>query len=171
MQRLARLPTAPHLDPLLRGKPVPFSLCHKHHLLKSNSYQMVLHRPVETATVFGNFGCPVVRTAPLPRGLLLLCLASFVEHHCNLLLQQGTPVLLCCRLHLCHAKHYHVVGRLRRGPVPNGNSRITECEVGIEAVRYERHRLLRRAEGRLRVLLKVCCTYSSAAALGSVKSP
>ena len=32
MQRLARLPAAPHLDPLLGGKPVPFSLCHKHHL-------------------------------------------------------------------------------------------------------------------------------------------
>ena len=32
MQRLARLPTAPHVDPLLGGKPVPFSLCHKHHL-------------------------------------------------------------------------------------------------------------------------------------------
>jgi hypothetical protein len=49
MQRLTRLPTAPHLNPLLRGKPVPFSLCHNHHLLKLNSYQMVLHRPVETA--------------------------------------------------------------------------------------------------------------------------
>jgi hypothetical protein len=32
MQRLARLPTAPHVDPLLSGKPAPFSLCHKHHL-------------------------------------------------------------------------------------------------------------------------------------------
>ena len=32
MQRLARLPAAPHVDPLLRGEPVPFSLCHKHHL-------------------------------------------------------------------------------------------------------------------------------------------
>jgi hypothetical protein len=31
MQRLARLPAAPHLTPLLNGKPVPFSLCHKHH--------------------------------------------------------------------------------------------------------------------------------------------
>jgi hypothetical protein len=55
MQRLARLPAPPHLDPLLRGKPVPFSLCHKHHLLKMNSYQMVLHRPVETAGDFGKF--------------------------------------------------------------------------------------------------------------------
>src|SRR6202011_1183166 len=49
MQRLSRLPAAPHVDPLLRRKPVPFSLCHKHHLLKMHSYQMVLHRPVETA--------------------------------------------------------------------------------------------------------------------------
>jgi hypothetical protein len=49
MQRLARLPAAPHVDPLLRGEPVPFSLCHKHHPQKMNSYQMVLHRPVETA--------------------------------------------------------------------------------------------------------------------------
>jgi hypothetical protein len=54
MQRLASLPAAPHLDPLFTGKPVPFSLCHKHHLLKLNSYQMVLHRPVETAGIFGN---------------------------------------------------------------------------------------------------------------------
>jgi hypothetical protein len=55
MQRLARLPTAPQVDPLLSGKPVPFSLCHKHHLQKMNSYQMVLHRPVETAHFFGKF--------------------------------------------------------------------------------------------------------------------
>jgi hypothetical protein len=34
MQRLARLPTAPHVDPLLSGKPVSFFLCHKHHLRK-----------------------------------------------------------------------------------------------------------------------------------------
>src|ERR1035437_2519979 len=32
VQRLACLPAAPHVDPLLSGKPVPFSLCHKHHL-------------------------------------------------------------------------------------------------------------------------------------------
>src|ERR1700722_12828697 len=32
MQRLACFPAAPHLHPLLSGKPVPFSLCHKHHL-------------------------------------------------------------------------------------------------------------------------------------------
>jgi hypothetical protein len=31
----AGLPTAPHVDPLLSGKPVPFSLCHKHHLLEN----------------------------------------------------------------------------------------------------------------------------------------
>jgi hypothetical protein len=36
---------------LLKGKLVPFSFCHKHHLLKLNSYQMVLHRPVEPALV------------------------------------------------------------------------------------------------------------------------
>jgi hypothetical protein len=53
MQRLASLPALPHLDPLLKGKLVPFSFCHKHHLLKSNSYQMVLHRPVETTSDFG----------------------------------------------------------------------------------------------------------------------
>src|ERR1035437_5888398 len=29
MQRLTRLPTAPHVGSLLRGKPVPLSLCHK----------------------------------------------------------------------------------------------------------------------------------------------
>ena len=27
-------PTAPQVDPLLSGKPLPFSLCHKHHLRK-----------------------------------------------------------------------------------------------------------------------------------------
>ena len=32
MQRLSRLPAVPHVDPLLRGKPIPFPLCHKHHL-------------------------------------------------------------------------------------------------------------------------------------------
>src|SRR6202021_3236974 len=61
MQRLARLPTAPHLNPLLSGKPVPFSLCHNHHLLKLNSYQMVLHRPVETARVLSKFDKNQVR--------------------------------------------------------------------------------------------------------------
>jgi hypothetical protein len=71
MQRLARLPAPPHLDPLLSGKPVPFSLCHKHHLLKMNSYQMVLHRPVETARIFGNYadGCrAVLKTDNLRNG-------------------------------------------------------------------------------------------------------
>jgi hypothetical protein len=33
----------------VRGKPVPFSSCHKHHLYKNDSYQMVLQRPVEAA--------------------------------------------------------------------------------------------------------------------------
>jgi hypothetical protein len=31
-----------------------------------NSYQMVLHRPVETAGVFGNFDCPGLQTDPPP---------------------------------------------------------------------------------------------------------
>src|SRR5271163_3223150 len=34
MQRLARLPTAPYLGPLLRREPVPSSLPHQHHLGK-----------------------------------------------------------------------------------------------------------------------------------------
>jgi hypothetical protein len=32
MQRLTRLPTTPHIDLLLRGKPKPFPWLHKHHL-------------------------------------------------------------------------------------------------------------------------------------------
>jgi len=32
MQRLTRLPTAPHIDLLFRGKPKPFPWLHKHHL-------------------------------------------------------------------------------------------------------------------------------------------
>jgi hypothetical protein len=32
MQRLPRLPTAPHVGPLRRGKPRPSPSCHKHHL-------------------------------------------------------------------------------------------------------------------------------------------
>src|ERR1035437_1724757 len=38
-----------------------------------NSYQMVLHRPVETAGVFGNFVCHRLQTDPLPK---TPCLAS-----------------------------------------------------------------------------------------------
>src|SRR5271168_2252038 len=34
MQRLARLPTAPYLGPLLRREPVPSALPHQHHLGK-----------------------------------------------------------------------------------------------------------------------------------------
>jgi hypothetical protein len=72
MQRLASFPAAPHVDPLLNGKLVPFSFCHKHHLLKLNSYQMVLHRPVETAGVKEteiseqSFGPQRVRFDPRP---------------------------------------------------------------------------------------------------------
>jgi hypothetical protein len=35
MQRLSRLPTAPHVGPLLSGEPIPFSLGHEHHLIDS----------------------------------------------------------------------------------------------------------------------------------------
>jgi hypothetical protein len=36
MQRLSRLPTAPHVGPLLNGEPIPFSLGHEHHLLEKS---------------------------------------------------------------------------------------------------------------------------------------
>jgi hypothetical protein len=40
-------------------------LCHNHHLLKLNSYQMVLHRPVETATTFRELD--VLKALPLDK--------------------------------------------------------------------------------------------------------
>ena len=49
MQRLPRLPTTPHVDLLLRGKPKPFPWLP----LKAALYQMVLHRPFEPAGVTG----------------------------------------------------------------------------------------------------------------------
>ena len=39
MQRLSRLPAAPHLDPLTRGKLPSSRLRHKHHLSKKDLYQ------------------------------------------------------------------------------------------------------------------------------------
>jgi hypothetical protein len=55
MQRLSRLPAAPHIGRLLRGKPNPSPfLSHKHHLWKIDSYQMVLQRQVELAPTPGN---------------------------------------------------------------------------------------------------------------------
>jgi len=53
MQRLPRLPTSPHVNLLLRGKPVPSPWSHKHHLYTADLHQMVLHRPFETATQTG----------------------------------------------------------------------------------------------------------------------
>src|SRR5258707_15058613 len=81
MQRLAGLPTAPHVDPLLSGKPVPFSLCHKHHLHKMNSYQMVLHRPVETAHEVYRNGCS--QGLDLDRGSKFFGQACDGKHHRN----------------------------------------------------------------------------------------
>jgi hypothetical protein len=54
MQRLSCLPTTPHVKFLLRGKSKPFPWLHKHHLLKTALYQMVLHRPFEPAALIGN---------------------------------------------------------------------------------------------------------------------
>src|SRR5580704_7996872 len=69
MQRLAGLPTTPHLDLLLRGKPKPFPLLHKHHLQKTALYQMVLHRPFELAALIGQMG-PGTANARLPNQLM-----------------------------------------------------------------------------------------------------
>jgi hypothetical protein len=49
MQRLSRLPAAPHVVPLHIGQLYPSALRHKHHLIGNDLYQMVLHRPVELA--------------------------------------------------------------------------------------------------------------------------
>jgi hypothetical protein len=53
MQRLSSLPTAPHIGPLSRRQ-LPSSLHHEHHFLGKYLYQMVLHRPIETAHLIGN---------------------------------------------------------------------------------------------------------------------
>jgi hypothetical protein len=49
MQRLSCLPTTPHVEFLLRGKPKPSPRSHKTPPLKTALYQMVLHRPFEPA--------------------------------------------------------------------------------------------------------------------------
>src|SRR5438876_11755566 len=51
MQRVSRLPTAPHGALLRRRKPKPFPLGHKHHPWSENRYQMVLQRPLELAAL------------------------------------------------------------------------------------------------------------------------
>jgi hypothetical protein len=51
MERLARLPTEPDSSLLLSRKTMFSSLSHQHHLLENDLNQMMLHRPVETASV------------------------------------------------------------------------------------------------------------------------
>src|ERR1700693_2647892 len=56
MERLAGLPTVPQLGFLLRRKPSSLAFDqHKHHLCKELLAQMVLHRPVEAARLFGDW--------------------------------------------------------------------------------------------------------------------
>jgi hypothetical protein len=60
MQRLPCLPTTPHVAFLLCRKPKPFPRLHKHHLLKTALYKMVLHRPSEPAAEIGQVASLVV---------------------------------------------------------------------------------------------------------------
>ncbi|MGA2431283.1 MAG: hypothetical protein ABSH13_22490, partial [Candidatus Acidiferrum sp.] len=45
----------PHVAFLLRRKPKPFPRLHKHHLLKTALYKMVLPRPSEPARLIGRW--------------------------------------------------------------------------------------------------------------------
>jgi hypothetical protein len=61
MQRLARLPAAPHVDPLLRGKPVPDgrnSVNRVRRGLVDIGHYRIIPYQMELATTCGGPGCP-----------------------------------------------------------------------------------------------------------------
>src|SRR5690348_14703890 len=54
------LPTLPHIGPL-RGRQLPSSLHHEHHLQERDFYQVVLHRPLEPARFITTCRAPSFR--------------------------------------------------------------------------------------------------------------